>query len=551
MDRRISQFFFIFLTLLAVSGAPGSPATARATEVEFDVDANAEVAPISPYIYGVNQFHGVLDGLGGPYANCPFTRLGGNRLTAYNWTNNASNAGSDYHFINDDYLVNGPMFDSVRTLPGGANIPVIQLAAQRKAGVLLTIPINGYVSADLNGDDVRQSGPDFLARRFVLEEPRKGAPFTLQPDPSARVVYEDEFVNWVKTEFPYCEMDPNRPIWFNLDNEPDWWYQTHPEIHPKHVTYAELLQKSIAYASAAKAVMPNTLIFGAANYGWHGYQTLQDAPDAEGRDFLDFYLRQMAGQQKKTGVRLLDVMDVHWYPEAKGDGTRIIYGPPSPKLAVKIARAEAPRSLWDPTYSEDSWIAKDSLHEPIRLIPRLKEKIAEYYPGTKLSISEYSYGGGTDISGGIAEADVLGVFGREGLFAAALWPGRDIPFIGGAFEMYRDFDGQGGTFGDLSVKATTTDIQSSSIYASLDSHDRYKMALVLINKTDAPLPAEINLLNMQSGLRISDSAVYQLTETSPHPRPAGKLEAGPGDTFKYVMPAFSVSTVKLTLERQP
>ena len=44
-------------------------------------------------------------------------------------------------------------------------------------------------------------------------------------------------------------------------------------------------------------------------------------------------------------------------------------------------------------------------------------KIAAHYPGTKLSISEYNYGAGGDISGGIAQADVLGVFGREGLFS--------------------------------------------------------------------------------------------------------------------------------------
>ena len=49
------------------------------------------------------------------------------------------------------------------------------------------------------------------------------------------------------------------------------------------------------------------------------------------------------------------------------------------------------------------------------LIPWLKAKIAAHYPGTKLSFSEYTFGGGHDISGGVAEADALGIFGREGL----------------------------------------------------------------------------------------------------------------------------------------
>jgi hypothetical protein len=88
---------------------------------------------------------------------------------------------------------------------------------------------------------------------------------------------------------------------------------------------------------------------------------------------------------------------------------------------VVAARKQAPRSLWDLAYTENSWIAQFSTNGPIRLLPRLEDKIAANYPGTKLSITEYNYGGANHISGGIAQADALGVFGREGLFAATLW----------------------------------------------------------------------------------------------------------------------------------
>jgi len=69
----------------------------------------------------------------------------------------------------------------------------------------------------------------------------------------------------------------------------------------------------------------------------------------------------------------------------------------------------------------ESWITKDVLHQPIRLLPRVQEKIARHYPGTKLAITEYYYGGGAHISGAPAQADALGIFGREGVFATALW----------------------------------------------------------------------------------------------------------------------------------
>ena len=59
------------------------------------------VHAISPYVYGVN------DGAKAASAGASIVRSGGNRLTAFNWENNASNAGSDYQFENDDYMCSG------------------------------------------------------------------------------------------------------------------------------------------------------------------------------------------------------------------------------------------------------------------------------------------------------------------------------------------------------------------------------------------------------------------------------------------------------------
>lgn len=495
------------------------------TQVTFEIDAKRDVHPISRYIYGVNQFHLNFDGLDGAYSNLCFTRLGGNRLTAYNWVTNASQAGSDWHFQNDDYLVTGPMFEGLQDVPGGAVIPIAKLASERGAALLLTIPINGLVAAD------------------KPEKARKGAAFSLKPDPAEPVVYQDEFVNWVKTTFPYAETDAGRPIWFSLDNEPDWWSHTHKEIHPAPVTYAELMEKSVDYASAAKDVMPGTLIFGPANYGWQGYVRLQEAVDAADRDFQVFYLKQMAAAEQKYGKRLLDVLDVHWYPESRSaKGVRITMGPGEHDGSAEVAavRVQAPRSLWDLTYTEETWITQSQLHGPVALIPRLKAKIAEAYPGTKLAITEYNFGGGADISGAIAQADVLGIFGREGVFAAALWAGKDVPFLGAAFECYRNFDGKKGVFGDVSVYAGTSDVEGSSVYASVDSAGGGRMVVVAINKTDHELTGVFKL----SGVEVKHGQVYRVTGAGPKVVDAGTV-AVEGGGFTYRLPALSVSTVEL------
>jgi hypothetical protein len=176
-----------------------------AVDVTFNIDALANVKNISRFVYGVNQ------PLSGAYSNNTLTRIGGNRWTAYNWENNASNAGSDYLFQNDGYLGGG-------NTPGGAVSPTLLDAANHNAGAIITIPMAGYVSADKNGGgDVRYNNntwngstwvngtpnPNYLAERFRQSIARKGSAFSLNPNTSDAFVYADEFVNWVKTNYPH------------------------------------------------------------------------------------------------------------------------------------------------------------------------------------------------------------------------------------------------------------------------------------------------------------------------------------------------------------
>ena len=354
-------------------------------------------------------------------------------------------------------------------------------------------------------------------------------------------MYQDEFVAWVEKTFPNTHKSLRGSIFYSLDNEPDLWDNTHARLRTAKLTYSELLTRTIDYSTAIKAVAPGALIFGPASYGWAGYQTLQGATDANGRDFLEFYLAGMRQAEQQAGKRLLDVLDVHWYPEARGGGKRITEGGDAAGLIQ--ARLQAPRSLWDPSYTEDSWISRDAVHGPIRLIPRLKDKIARNYPGTRLSITEYNYGGGNHVSGALAEADVLGAFGREGVFAAALWHlSGNESFIYGGFAMYRNYDGKGGHFGDTSISAQTDDVAKSSVYASVDSADPTRLVLIAINKTDAPLTADLELAS-RTAMRCVEA--YRLTSASPKPQPVSALPARSGGHLRYTMPAMSVSTLVL------
>jgi hypothetical protein len=498
------------------------------TQINFTVNATENVQAISPFIYGVNQN---LPG----YNNPTLLRLGGNRWTAYNWVTNASNAGSDYLYENDDYL-------SSSSTPGAAVAPTLAEASSLDAGTLLTIPMNGLVSADESGP-VDTTDPNRFTTRFKPEYPVDPNPFSLSPDPNAPAVYEDEFVNWVKANYPYGTTDPSRPISFELDNEPDLWNSTHLEVHPNQTTYAELLADSIAYATAIKNVEPGALIYGPVNYGFEGMYNLQDAPDsAQNGNFIDYYLKQMSQASTAAGKRLLNVLDFHWYSEDTADGIRVSGDDDSPDVAAE--RMQAPRSLFDPTFTENSFITQDVLGGPIVLLPTLKEQIANDFPGTKISISEYNYGGGNYIDGGVAEADALGIYGAQGLYSAneySLINNED--YIGAAFNMYRNYDGNGATFGDTSIAATTDDESDTSIYASLDSSDPNHEVLVALNKSTVPLTVHISLQNSKA---FTQAAIYQLTGAAANPVFAGRMALTDPAMLTYTLPPESVSTINLT-----
>lgn len=483
-----------------------------ADPIILTVDARSPIGEISSLIYGINH----NDSKARPFI--PFTRQGGNRMTAYNWENNASNSGNDWHHQNDDYI-------SGEERSGEAVRRFLSAALAKNHTALITVPMAGYVAADKRGGgDVNQT-PDFLNKRFVKSLPCKGSPFIYPPDKSDGLVYQDEFVWWLNREF---SADKDR-ILYSLDNEPDLWDSTHPRLRTKKLTYAELVNRTIDTATAIKAVEPQAILFGFVSYGYAGFTTLQQAPDSEGRDFTDFFLDQMRLAEKTAGRRLVDALDLHWYPEATGGGKRITE---KGDASTARARVQAPRSLWDPTYKEESWITR-ATGGPITLLPNLLAKIERHYPGTKLSFSEYDYGGGEHISGAVAQADLLGILGEHGIYAAALWGGG--PFQYAAFDSFLNCDGTGGCYGDLALKTTTSDTEDVVIHASRFKADPNRLSLVLINRSESSRSCLLTVL----GFDWAGGEAYRITAASPMIKPASRLNAN----GRFDLPAMSVTTV--------
>lgn len=499
-----------------------TPITNAPTKISIDPSIRYD---ISPLIYGANSTD--YAGMGSGFR---FARSGGNRLTAYNWENNASNAGSDWYFQNDNYL-------GATDEAGWTDRTFIQAAIAGGAIPLVTIPIAGYVSADKWGDGDVRNYPNFLNTRFKISVPAKpNSAFIYPPLTTDAYVYQDECVSYLK-QFA----QPNFPIMFSLDNEPDLWSSTHNEIHPVAVTYAEIIQRNIDYATAIKNVYPTTTIFGPVNYGYYGFMTLQGASDQNGRNFIDAYLDGMKAASTQAGKRLVDVLDVHWYPEAQGDNTRITTDGDTPNIST--ARIQSTRSLWDNKYVESSWITSSNGGNPIQLIPMIQDRIKKHYSGTKLSFTEYNYGGGNVISGAIAQADVLGLFGRNGVFAAANWGigAGDLAMLAG-FKAFTNYDRAGARFGNQGVFVTGEVASDNSVYAAMDTVNTDRLTIVVINKTEGISPFVFGT----EGYRIKRARVFTITEDNYAVPVSGTVALAKTGGLKYEAPPYSISTIELT-----
>jgi mannan endo-1,4-beta-mannosidase len=311
------------------------------------------------------------------------------------------------------------------------------------------------------------------------------------PDLRDGTVYEDEFVSYMVQKLGKASDGGIK--FYALDNEPALWPSTHPRVHPEKTTYKEMVERTTATAAAITKIDPSAQVIGGTMFGWSEYMSLSDAPDAKqenakvaGGTYVDFLLASMRRAEEQHHRRLMHLLDFHWYPEARG-AARITDKDVSPKTID--ARLQAPRSLWDPTYVEKSWIAA-TWGKPIRLFRWLKERIDANYPGTGLAMTEYNYGVGDHISGGLAQADVLGVLGREGVYLAAYWGdgagnGPLPKYIKAAFQIFRNYDGKGGAYADTAVQATTAaagDLDKASIFAAVDSKHPGTLTVLVINK---------------------------------------------------------------------
>jgi hypothetical protein len=497
-----AQAAFYIDDLQLQTGTPPPPVTNA--PISIAVDANQEVHPINPLVYGM----AFASAAQLAELNVPLNRSGGNSETRYNWKINAHNHAADFYFesLGDDPAVAGAAADSF-----------VQGNKSAGADTMITIPTVGWAPklganrGKLGSYSIKKYGPQTGNDAQWFADAGNGIsttnkiPITWNDPNDANVPADVAFQQpWVEHLVGKWGTAPQGGVrYYLMDNEVSLWQSTHRDVHPIGPKMAEIRDKIIAYGGMVKTIDPGALVVGPEEWGWSGYfysgydQQVAPSnhwskfPDKEangGWEYLPWILDQMKKQEQATGKRLLDVFTVHYYPQGGEYGNDV-----SP--AMQARRNRSTRSLWDTNYVDETWI-KDK----IGLIPRLKNWVARFYPGTQIGITEYSWGADGHISGALAQADALGIMGREGVDVATRWttPNTGTPAYN-AIRLYRNYDGQKSVFGGQSVRCSAPNPDTLSAFAATRVGDG-ALTVMLVNKqASLAQPIALSITNFSGG----------------------------------------------------
>jgi hypothetical protein len=505
----------VFPAIALLLGAWTMSTQAQSATIVISVDAAANQHPINPNVYGLAYASAAdLSDL-----NVPLNRYGGNNASRYNWQANADNRGNDWYFesIGDSSATAGERGDTFFSTARGAGaqamltIPTIEWIARVGAGraKLASFSIAKYGA---------QSGSDSQWFPDAGNGVRSSGQFVTGNDPNdADVPSNSAFQQgWVQHLVGRWGTNAGGGVrYYILDNEPSIWHSTHRDVRPTAPTMDEIRDKVIDFAGKIKAVDPTALVAGPEEWGWsgyfysgydqqygslHGWGVLPDRNNHGGADYLPWLLGALRQNQTATGTRLLDIFTVHYYPQG-GEFSDDV----SP--AMQQRRNRSTRSLWDPAYVDETWI-----NDRVQLIPRLRAWVNANDPGTATGITEYNWGAESHINGATTQADVLGIFAREGLDLAARWttPASSTPTYK-AIKMYRNYDGHKSSFGDTSVAATVPNPDALSAFAARRSADGALTVMVINKSLSGSTSAAVTLANFQSG---GAANVWQLTSAN-------------------------------------
>jgi hypothetical protein len=515
------------LSLIVICGS--AQALAQNAPASVSVDAKANRHAINPNIYGIayGDAHDISA------LNVSLNRWGGNSTTRYNWQIDAHSAGSDWYF--ETYP------DSSGTAGASADSYVSTTrSAGNGAQPMFTVPMIDYLAnlgpnrSTLKGFSVKKYGPQTATDPYNSDAGNGVSSATganiagnaptdtgVANSTTIQQAWVQHFVNTFGNA-----SSPTGIKYYFLDNEPSLWYSTHRDVHPNPAAYQEMYNKIVAYATAIRSADPSAKIAGFEEWSWWAmYFSGLDQANGSGASNSDYnthsstyyypwLLKQLYAYKQATGTQLIDILTVHCYNATPGDSDDSL-------AAQKIRNAET-RILWDPNFQDPSWYGDIGINgRVLNWIHTLQAMVSTYHPGLQVGCTEYNWGDEPNLNGATTQADVLGIYGREGLDLATRWTVADntnttpityyVTYL--ASQIYRNYDGKNSTFGDTGVSAATANPDLLSAFAGVRSSDG-ALTVMVINKQHGSTPVNVSLANFAAAGTAQAWQINSASQTS-------------------------------------
>jgi len=297
-----------------------------AGQIQVTVDATADVKPISPYLYGRNNSFSSTD----PNWNLPeqdlvrlrdagvtfFRESGGNNSSKYNWRRKLS---SHPDWYNNVYVNNWNQAAQAlqKHFPAAQGMWAFQLL-----GYAAKTGTANFADWDYNRSQWWEGVNQNLAGGGVPNatgtKAKTEGNISLYLEKWAADSSVAMLEHWFGANGIGLKKDGIR--YWNMDNEPEIWSGTHDDVMPVQLSPQEFMQRYIELAKKARAKFPEIKLVGpvtANEWQWYNWDGKPVTENGKTYPWLEYFIKTLAEEQQKSGVKLLDVLDIHFYPASK------------------------------------------------------------------------------------------------------------------------------------------------------------------------------------------------------------------------------------------
>lgn len=294
------------------------------TAVRIDIDLTKGKIPVSPYIYGKNNVlpntylsSGTEEITRAQQAGVRLVRQGGgNNSTKYNWRLKLSSHPDWYNnvYANDWDAAAKTM---LQLLPGVQGMWSFQLLGKAAANSNNNFNDWGYnQSQRWSGTSQNLAGGGKPNTSGGLKAATEG-----NPDLYLMTWTSDSTVGILDKWFGAKGLgyDKSKFVYWAMDNEPEIWSGTHDDVMKAQCSAEEYMQLYFKVAKAARAKYPNIKLLGPTPANeWQWFRWGLDGILSDGKKYcwLEYFIKRIAEEQKATGIRLLDIIDIHYYPSS-------------------------------------------------------------------------------------------------------------------------------------------------------------------------------------------------------------------------------------------